>query len=117
MQFEYLYEVKANGVIDIDDIGNTVLSTVNVLTAEEYILVISTEYGRTKTLQYGPLFVDMEGTPLEVSCYYSEFDYSMYKIEKLIDKFLNNPKRNISQVIEKDIDYAKERIKDMRTFI
>ena len=117
MQFDYLYEVQATGSVEIEDIGNVVLSAVNVLLGQEYFLIIQTEYGKTKIIEYGPIFVDMESEPNFVSCYYSCIDFSHSKLSTTIDKFLNNPKRLISQVQIIELDEARERIKDVMTFL
>ena len=117
MQFKYLYEVQATGFIDIENIGEICLSAINTIFHQEYILIIHTELGKSKILQYGPIFID-EDIPLSnVSAYYSEIDYSSSKLEKIIDKFINNPKYLVSQVTEIDLETAKSKIKNLGDFI
>ena len=113
-QFKYLYETTATGFLDIDDPANTCIYVTNDL-FQEYILIIQTKLGRTKVIQYGPNYVDLDKVPSNVSCNYQEFDISDYKIDAIIDKFLN--KTRASQAIEIELEEAKDKIKNMRDFI
>lgn len=119
MQFEYLYTTQATGFIDIEDIGNVCISAVNTFLFQEYILIVRTEYGKTKVIQYGPKFIDDDNTvvPSFVSCTYVEFDFNSGKIKGIIDKFLNNPKNGISQVTEIDLEDASRQIRNLVEFL
>lgn len=118
MQFKYLYEIQATGFIDIENLGEICLSAINTLLHQEYILIIHTELGKSKILQYGPIFIDMEDTPLSnISVNYSEIDYNSSKLEKIIDRFINNPKYLVSQVVEIDLETAKSKIRNLGDFI
>lgn len=113
MQFEYLYEVKATGSIEIDDIGNVALEAINTTLYQEYFLIIKTELGVTKVIEYGPVYIDelrSTNNPPCIDYTYNEFQYSTSKLKGIIEKFLTNPKRCISQVNVVDIEYAKENI-------
>jgi hypothetical protein len=114
--YEYLYEVKATGFIDIDNIGEVCLSATNNF-LQEKILVIHTEYGKTKVLQYGPVYVDNVQTPLNAQYTYEEFDYNDRKIDKIIDKFINEPKFSTTQVTEISYEEAIDRIIDFREYL
>ena len=59
--------------------------------------MIKTIMGITKIIEYGPYNIDL-GLQHEDSVVYSykKIDYSEYKINNIIDKFLNNPKRCIT---------------------
>ena len=48
-------------------------------------------------IEYGPSVPDIGLLPSSANLSYTRFDYNEYKIEKIIDKFLNNPKRVITQ--------------------
>ena len=116
MKFDYLYIAQSEGSIDIEDVGNVCISATNTL-FQEYFLVIQTMYGRTKIIQYGPVFVDIDDVPSFVSYTYTEIDYSQGKISNIIEKFLNNPKYNISQVTLIELEDARERITDLMEFL
>lgn len=117
MQFKYLYHVEATGFINIQNIGEVCLSAINTVLYQEYILIIHTEYGRSKVVQYGPILIDCEKPLSNVNCSYQEFDYSSSKLEKIIDNFINNTKCLISQVTEIDLEEAKSKIKNLGDFI
>lgn len=115
--YSYLYEITATGFIDIENVGETCLSITNNF-LQEKILIIHTEYGKTKVIQYGPVYVDQADlVPPHVSYTYSEFDFNQHKIDTIIDKFINDPKFGTTQCVEIDFDTAKERIIDLRSFL
>lgn len=113
-QFKYLYEVTATGFLDIEDPANTCIYTTNSL-FQEYVLIIQTQLGKTRVIQYGPNYVDIDKIPSSVTCTFQEFDVSSYKIDNIIDKFLT--KTFASQAIEIPLEEAVEKIKDMRCFL
>lgn len=116
MQFDYLYETKAVGSIDIDDIGNVTLECINDIRYQVYYLMIRTEMGKTKIIEYGPMFLpelDSSVVPSSITCTYNEIDFNVNKISRIIEKFLNDPKRLVTQVREIDLEEAKSNTKDL----
>jgi hypothetical protein len=114
--YEYLYEVKATGFIDIENIGEVCLSATNDF-LQEKILIVHTEYGKTRVIQYGPIYVDNVQRPTSSKYTYDEFDYNDSKLDKIIDKFINDPKFMTTQVVEIPLDEAEGRIIDFLEFI
>ena len=114
--YEYLYEVKATGFLEIENIGECALIANNDF-LQEQALIITTEMGKTKILQYGPVFVDNVQSPSEVTYSYCEIDFSDYKIDKRIEKFINDAKFRTTQVKVVDIEEALDRITDLREFL
>lgn len=114
--FEYLYTLTATGFFEIEDIGNFAISCTNNI-YNEYLLVVQTTYGRTQVLQYGPRKIDMDEPNLSMLCTYSEFDFSESKIESLVDKFVNDPKKIISQVTIISQEEAIARMKDLTRYL
>ena len=96
MKFEYSQRVVVDAELDVDNIGNCCLRAFNDL-GEAYYLIIKTELGYTETLEYGPCLVDLEMLQNNYQIKYSKFDYNEGKLERIIDKFLNEGKRAISQ--------------------
>ena len=96
MTFEYLQRVVIEAQLEVDNIGQCVILG-NTDFGEEYYIVIATELGWTEVLEYGPITPDLSLLPLNYNISYSRFEYNEYKIERIIDKFLNNPKRGITQ--------------------
>ena len=113
MIFDYLRTTTALDSIDIEDIGNCCINALND-SGEEWFLVIRTWEGWTEITDYGPLLVDSD----QFSSYFVYnkygYDFSEKKISTAIDKFLNNPKRVITQVYEVEKEFAKERLDMIR---
>lgn len=109
MIFDYMRTVQALDTIDIPDIGNTCINAFNDFGLEWY-LIIDTYQGWTKIKEFGPLLADLD----HIATY---FDYTMYqheysekKISKVIEKFINNNKRMITQVFEVPKEQAENRL-------
>ena len=96
MTFEYLQRVVVESELNVDNIGQCVILGRNDI-GEEFYLIIKTELGWTEVLEYGPFTPDLALLPLNYNISYSRFEYNEGKLERIIDKFLNNPKRMISQ--------------------
>lgn len=109
MIFEYVQRVVVDATIDIDNIGECVIQARNDL-GEEFYLLLRTELGWTELIEYGPATPDISLLPHTINYKYDRFEYNSAKIERIIDKFLNDGKRMISQaqVVE---------IEDIRSFI
>lgn len=96
MTFEYLQRVIVDAQIDIENIGDCAVLGRNDV-GEEFYIIIKTELGWTELLEYGPIVPDFDLLPYNYNITYSRIEYNQTKIERAIDKFLNNPKRVISQ--------------------
>ena len=96
MTFEYCQRVTVDAEIDIPDIGECAILARTDL-GEEYYLLIKSEYGFCHVVEYGPAVPDLTVLPANVTYTYEYYEWSQYKIQKKIDKFLNNPKRGITQ--------------------
>lgn len=113
MIFDYLRTTTALDTIDIEDIGNCAINAIND-DAEEWFLIINTYEGWTETIEFGPLVVDTED--LRTFFKYDKYacDFSEKKIGRSIDKFINDPKRMITQVFEVEKDFAKSRFNSIK---
>lgn len=96
MRFEYLQRVIVDAELEVDNIGDVVIQANNDL-AEEFYLIIKTELGWVEVIESGPIVPDLNLLPLNYNIKYSRFEYNQSKIERIIDKFLNDPKRIITQ--------------------
>ena len=96
MTFEYLQRVVVDAELNVDDIGQCVILGRNDIGEESY-LIIRTEMGWTEQISIGPVCPNIEILPFNVAILYSRFEYNQGKIERAIDKFLNDPKKMISQ--------------------
>lgn len=110
MTFEYMKIVQAMDLIEIPDIGNTCINAIND-DAEEWYLIIETKGGWTRVVEFGPLKIDSDKPMLHYFKYNSfERDYDDKFIYNSINKFINDPKHEITQVFEVEKEVAKERL-------
>lgn len=96
MKFDYLQRVVVDAQLNVDDIGQCVIQGRNDL-GEEHYLFIRTEMGWTEQVSIGPVCPEIEILPFNISLLYSRYEFNQGKIERAIDKFLNDPKKMISQ--------------------
>lgn len=96
MRFEYLQRIVVDGELEVENIGQCVLQA-NDDFAKEYYLIIKTELGYTEIIEYGPLTPDIQLLCDNYQIKYQRFEYNQGKIERIIDKFLNDGKRGITQ--------------------
>ena len=107
--------MEATGQLDIDDRGNCCISAIDNLHRES-ILIVKTDLGCSKVLQWGPMLVDSDHPSPKMSCTFQYFDYDDYKIDKIIDKFLNGTTL-CSQAEEIPLEEALNRVRDLVTFL
>ena len=96
MTFEYLQRVVIDGTLEVDNIGDCVIQGNND-SGEFFYLIIKTELGWTEILDYGPCVPDLELLASSYTIKYQRIEYNQGKLERIIDKFLNDPKRMITQ--------------------
>lgn len=108
MNFEYMRTESYLDSIDIEDIGNCFINVIND-SAEEWYMRIDTSLGFTNVTTFGPMVVDSDDISNVYS--YNNFcmEYNEKKIYKVIRDFINNPKRDITQVMEVDEEFFKSR--------
>lgn len=96
MTFEYLQRIVVDAQLDIENIGDCYLRAYNDF-GEEFYLIIKTQLGETEVIEYGPCVPELQMLHQNYQITYSRFEYNQGKLERIIDKFLNNPKRGITQ--------------------
>lgn len=100
-KFDYLYTTSAVGQLEINDLGNCAVianDDRNVC----YYLVIKTELGSSIVMEAGPFIPDEKVLVKSVNINFKRLDYNESKLSTIVDKFLNNPYRNITQAREVD---------------
>lgn len=114
--FDYKISTVVEKQLEVDSIGEcSIIAVDNV--GKEYYLIIHTGYGMTQIIEYGPIIPDIEELPNYVSYTYKMIEYDEYKLEKIIDAFLNNSKRAIESAEVISFEQAKESIRNMVDFI
>lgn len=115
MQFDYLYQMQATGQLDVEDVGNCCISAIDDL-FKEWILIIKTDLGLTKIIQWGPMIVDCKAPCTKMFYSYEQFQFSDKKIASIIEKFLNGV-TCASQAQLISLEEAKDRIKNLVEFL
>lgn len=108
--FEYFQVVMVNAQLDVDDIGDCAILGRNDQ-GEEFYIATHTYMGQTEIIEYGPHIPDLIILPRTVNYNYDRIDYSEFKIEKRIERFLNNPKYCITQAQVITLEELKQVIK------
>lgn len=117
MKFEYLYKIEVQESIDIEDIGNCAIDAYNDL-GYEWMLLIVTHDGNTEIIEYVPILPDLENySPSRVSCSYERMQFRESKVSKVIDKFLNDSYKGITQVFEISPEEIIPKIKNLTEFL
>ncbi len=97
--YNYLRTTSYLDTIEIEDIGNCIIEAYND-DGDLFYLIIRTVLGVSRILQFGPI---QNGAVTECACSFKQMDYDDYKIDKLIDKFVDG-KFNFSQIISTKIE-------------
>ena len=116
MQFDYMCRVVVDATLDVDDIGNCCIQAFND-SGEEFYLVVKTQLGWTEILEYGPIIRDVQELPKSVICNYQRFEYKQDKVAKVIEKFLNEYRRNITQAMVADVSEVKQYMRNLVDYI
>lgn len=109
--FEYLFTVRAEDVLEVEDIGNTCIHALNDAGYEWY-LTIESKLGDTYIKEFGPFNVDIDNYfPFGFEFKHYKFQYSEKKLTTIITKFMNDQKRLITQAFTCEIEEAYDKIK------
>ncbi len=99
MVFEYSVQKTFNESIDVVDIGNTALRCTGSK-YDEYYIILKTVMGKVSILKFGPIVPDIELLFNDFTVTYKKIDYKENLIEKEVDKFINDYKKEIVNVEE-----------------
>ena len=95
MTFEYMHISTSMDSIDVEDIGNVYIKASND-NADVWFMSIKTFLGWCEVKQFGPLKLDENGFDYFFNFFFQKFEYSEKKLFKLINEFINNPKKSIT---------------------
>ena len=99
MIFEYSIQKTFNEAIDVVDIGNTALRCVGSK-LDEYYMILKTVMGKVSIMKFGPIVSDLEVLMNDFEVSYKKIDYKENLISKEVNKFINDFKKEITQVEE-----------------
>lgn len=117
--FEYLYTMEATGQFDIDNIGAFALDCFNDH-FEEYILIVKTTQGMTQIISYGPEYrgdIDFDICLSSKCCSYECMEFSPKRISSLVQRFVNDNKKGITQVEVIEIKEAYDKINPIKELL
>lgn len=110
--YQYMPTTEYLDQLNIDNIGECCISA-NTDLGEFYYLWITTNFGMTKILEYGP---EMDGiTPTFCNCNFMMFQYSEMKIDKRIAKFVSRP--GLTQIQLVDPNEIGDRLVNLMEFM
>lgn len=112
MNFPYLYQQASMDSIEIEDLGNVCLQAFND-EAYEYWLLIKCSLGWVEIEEVGPFLSDSDILTSGFNYHYNRVPYKEEKLIKTIDKFINNPQREITQIFYSDENTFYDRIKNL----
>lgn len=116
MRFEYFKQLVVGDQLEIDDIGNVCIVANDDL-GHTYTLIVKTLLGQVQVWEFGPIIPDSAELLPNVASLYSRFEYSDNKVTKVIDKFLNNSYRSITQARVVDISEARKNMVNILEYI
>ena len=116
MDFQYFTTKVVNASLSISNVGECAIKAYND-SGEEFILIVETSMGTTRTFFYGPATPDFDLAPKSVNMSFSRINFSEKTIIKIIQSFLNNPYYKITQAIECTKQEALEDCKDMLAYM
>ena len=99
MIFEYSVQKTFNETIDVLDIGNTALRC-HGRKLDFYYIILKTVMGKTHIMKFGPVTPDIDILTNDFTVSYKKMDYKENLIEKEVDKFINDYKKDITLVEE-----------------
>jgi hypothetical protein len=99
MIFEYSVQKTFNETIDVLDIGNTALRC-HGRKLDFYYIILKTVMGKTHIMKFGPVTPDIDILVNDFTVSYKKMDYKENLIEKEVDKFINDYKKDITLVEE-----------------
>ena len=99
MIFEFSVQKTFNESIDIVDIGNTAIRCTN-RNLDNYYLITKTVFGKTSILKFGPVCPEIDTLLDDFSVIYKKIDYKEAAIGREIDKFINDYKKEIDNIVE-----------------
>ena len=114
--FEYLARVIVESSITVEDIGNCAIEANNDI-GQFWCLIIRSDLGFTEIFEVGPVNLELDQLLKSCNWSYKRIAYSDNQISKIIDKFLNDGYRGITQAREIDMEEAKKYFINLADYI
>lgn len=99
MIIDYSVQKTFNQSVDIVDPGNTAIMCTNEKGAE-YYMILKTVMGQTSVIAIGPVCSDIPMLLPGFNIFYNKFEYKEKTIATTLNKFINDGRKEISDVKE-----------------
>lgn len=113
MLFKYLKTEAYMDSIDIDDIGNCFLQIYND-EGKEWLMSVKTKLGWTIVKTFGPFILDSNTMDSNFSYFKKELEFKEKKLYNIIDDFINNPHKQITQIFIIDEDIFNDKLSSIK---
>ena len=114
--FQYSYVQTATAVLEIENLGQCAIEGSNSF-GEYYYLVIRTSLGKCYIFNYGPIMLDLDMLPPFVGCSIERIDYNEKQLTKRIVRWLEDPKKKISNAREVSDQEAFDSCRDLIAYM
>ena len=111
-EFEYFKEIKSNDSLTIDNLGNCCIKAFND-NGNVYYLQITTSLGFSTILEYGPLNAETLDFNQTYMCSYKVVEFSEKVLSKIVDNFLNDKYRKITQAFKCESEEFKNNYRNI----
>lgn len=116
MVFEFNNQYVPQSLIEVDEIGEFALEARND-DGYYWYLIIKTFYGTAVIATCGPVIPDLSAIPAGYTAFLDKIPYKEDKLEKIISRFLNDPKKALTKAEEISIDEAKKQFKEIYPYL
>lgn len=117
MIFDYFYMLQPTDSIEIDDTANVCLKANNDI-GKEWYLSLNTHLGWTEVKEFGTLDIDEDDrgdNPFNLTIY--GYEYNLKRNFKIISNFLNNDKRQITQVFIMTQEEFTDKLNNVKEYL
>lgn len=116
MTFEFNNQYVPQSLIEIDEIGEFALEARNDDGYYWYFLA-KTYYGTTIIATCGPVVPDISAIPAGYTAFLDKIPYKEDKLEKIVNRFLNDGKKCLTKATEISIEDAKKQFKEIYPYL
>lgn len=108
MLFDYNQQKAFLSTLQVDDLGHLAIRAKNGMGTLEHYMIIETIAGKSAILTWGPVGVDLPCMVDKFSMSYHVENYKESILSKEITRFINDPKREITEAEVITVDEAMQ---------
>lgn len=116
MEFEFNNQLVPQSLVEIDEIGEFAIEAHNDIGAY-YYLVVKTTLGMSTIATCGPIVPDIEYLPKGFQIKLDIIPYKEDKLTKIINMFLNDNYKCLTEAVVVDVDTALDQFRDVGTYL